>query len=146
VADVLREDPRYQFNAIETATELPAYWIWGRGNDEAERMKPSIKAVCSVQSRLRPEHDRNPSRAHVLSQWLNVYLVEMNGSSASQSLALAANRVQHERVATVAITAGRLVALAFALTSSENARLVESTAKLDRFREPLSDVLATAMS
>jgi hypothetical protein len=143
VAEVLREDLRYQFDVVTTATDLPTYWLWGRDNDEANRMRRSIKGVCAVESRLRPEHDENPSRSPLVAQWLNVYIVETKHSSVSQSLALAAGRLQHNRAAMFAVTAGRLAAVVLALVSSETTRLAESTVQLGRFREPLSKLLTS---
>jgi len=144
VAELLRAESRYQFNTVRPKSKLPEYWIWGRDNDDAERMKPNVAAVCEVQSRLRPEYDKNRERSPVLGQWLDVYLVEMNSSEASQSVAQAANRLRHDRAAMLAVALGPLVAIAFALKSNQFGRTAESTATLERFREPLSAVLRAA--
>ncbi|HEY5956771.1 MAG TPA: hypothetical protein VIV60_09470 [Polyangiaceae bacterium] len=144
VVELLRAESRYQFNTVETASSLPAYWIWGRGNDEGERMKRDISAVCTVQFRLRPEYDKNPTRSHVFAQWLNIYMVETNDAVVSRSLVQAANSLKHERAAMLAVATGPLAAVAFALTASETARLTESAATLERFRESLSNVLSDA--
>lgn len=144
VVELLRAEPRYQFDTIQTASSLPTYFIWGRDRNEAERMKPSIVAVSTVQSRLRPEYDNNPSRSHVFAQWLNVYIAEANDPQISQSLAQAAKSVEHQRASMLAVTSGPLVAVVFALNSLATARLTENGSSLKRFCEPLLAVLGGA--
>jgi hypothetical protein len=138
--EVLRTESKYQLDIVESASDLPAYWLWGRNHRERQDADDPL-AVVTVQGRLRPEYDINPTRSSVFSQWLNIYLVETVDASTARHLEQTANDARHKRAAIFAVSFDSMVAIAFALTASETVRLVESRRTLERFREPLLEVL-----
>ncbi len=135
IADFIRKD-KYSPHSVEIATELPAVWLETKDNAALEKALKAIRACASVSAGLRPgEH------ADAGSQMFSVFLVETADESTAGVLLKVSQKKKPEDYALIGVAEKNLFCLVVARSWVVGVESFETTDKLRRFSQGLTDIL-----